>query len=182
MEDVASARPYRVCVVCSGNICRSPMGEVVLRAAFEEVGLGDDVEVDSAGTGAWHVGDQADHRALQALTGRGYDGSRHRAREFEPAWLSRRDLVLVADRRHHADLLSMAATPQDADRVRYLREFDPAARAAGDLDLADPYYGDRSGFEECLRQVVDAAAGIVEHVRLALSARPHTSGEVASRS
>ena len=82
------AGPYRVCFVCTGNICRSPMAEVVFRALVERAGLADRIEVDSAGTGDWHVGAGADDRALLALTAGGYDGAAHRARRFDPRWFA----------------------------------------------------------------------------------------------
>src|SRR3954454_21966139 len=86
---------YRVCFVCSGNICRSPIAEVVMRRLVEDEGLAGVVEVDSAGTGAWHEGDGADPRAVAVLDGSGYDGSAHRARAFEADWFADIDLVLA---------------------------------------------------------------------------------------
>lgn len=160
------SRPYRVCVVCSGNICRSPMAEVVLRDRVEAAGLGDAVEVDSAGTGSWHVGDGADPRALEALEEAGLDGTAHRARQFEDAWLGERDLVLVADSGHLRDLRSLGG---EQEHVRLLREFDP--EAGDDLDLADPWYGDRAGFTRCLEQIERSAPGVVDHVRRRLAER-----------
>ena len=80
--------PYRVCLVCLGNICRSPMAETVLRAELAAAGLNGAVVVDSAGTGDWHVGDAMDPGARSALASRGHDGSAHRARQFQPSWLS----------------------------------------------------------------------------------------------
>jgi len=155
--------PYRICVVCSGNICRSPMGEIVLRRRFEEAGLADDVIVDSAGTGDWHVGHGADPRTVRALRSAGYDGSAHRAHQFEDAWVSGRDLVLVADSGHLRDVRRLARGT-DTTHVRLLRGFDPAAVEAGTLDLDDPYYGDDAGFDRCLAEVEAAADGIVEFV------------------
>lgn len=166
--------PYRICVVCSGNICRSPMGEVVLRRAFEDAGLADRVVVDSAGTGSWHVGDGADPRTVAALQRRGYDGSAHRAKQWDPEWLAGRDLVLVADAGHRRGILAEAAREAGADHVRFVRAFDPDVDPDGpakDLDLADPYYGDDDVFDACLDQVVRAAPGVVEHVRTQLDAR-----------
>ena len=90
---------YRVCFVCTGNICRSPMAEWVLRAHLAEAGLSDVVEVDSAGTGDWHVGDGADPRTVRVLARHGYP-SRHVARQFQPAELLRRDLVIAWDHGH----------------------------------------------------------------------------------
>src|SRR5512132_4735403 len=80
-----SGTTYRICFVCTGNICRSPIAEVVLRRLADEAGLAGTVQVDSAGTGSWHVGDGADQRAVAVLESGGYDGSAHRARVFERA-------------------------------------------------------------------------------------------------
>ncbi len=156
--------PFCICVVCSGNICRSPMGAVVLRRMFAEAGLGDDVEVTSAGIGDWHIGEGADRRALAALTRAGYDGTAHRARLFEPSWYDAHDLILVSDRGHLRDVRAMTPDGSDTEgKVRFLREFDPESTTA-DLDLADPYYGDNAGFDTCLTQVVAASRGVVTHV------------------
>ena len=100
--------PYRVCLVCLGNICRSPMAETVLRAELAAAGLDGAVVVDSAGTGDWHVGDAMNSGAQAALARRGFDGSSHRARQIQPSWLARRDLVLAMDARNLADLRRMA--------------------------------------------------------------------------
>src|ERR1700688_4616281 len=99
---------YRVCRVCLGNICRSPMAETVLRAALAEAGLAGAVTVDSSGTGDWHVGQPMYPQARRALAGRGHDGSAHRARQFEAAWLPDLDLVLAMDASNLATLRRMA--------------------------------------------------------------------------
>src|SRR5215469_16856181 len=96
--------PYRVCCVCLGNICRSPMAEVVLRARLAEAGLAGKVVVDSAGTGDWHVGDPMYRGARTQLERRGYDGSAHRARQIRPSWLAERDLILAMDAANLASL------------------------------------------------------------------------------
>lgn len=163
----AMTSPYRICVVCSGNICRSPMAEIVLRQALADAGLSEAVVVDSAGTGGWHVGSGADDRALTALSGAGHDGSAHRVRHFEAGWLDELDLVLCADTGHLRDVRRLASGRDSDAQIRLLREFDPQAR--GDLDLADPYYGEQSDFQECLVQIDRAVAGVLEHVRAELS-------------
>ncbi|WP_062644799.1 low molecular weight protein-tyrosine-phosphatase [Streptomyces maremycinicus] len=153
---------YRVCFVCTGNICRSPMAESVLRARVEDAGLGALVEVESAGTGDWHEGENADPRALVVLEEHGY-ALRHTARRFEPSWFARLDLVVALDSGHRKALRLLAPTEEDAAKVRLLRSYDPAA--VDDLDVPDPYYGGRSGFEECLEMVEEASAGLLAAVR-----------------
>ncbi|MGW1287865.1 low molecular weight protein-tyrosine-phosphatase [Streptomyces sp. NPDC002586] len=153
---------YRVCFVCTGNICRSPMAESVFRARVTEAGLEDRVEVGSAGTGGWHEGEPADPRTVSVLEEHGYD-SAHIARQFEPSWFSRLDLVIALDTGHLKALRRLAPTEEDARKVRLLRSFDPAA--SDDLDVPDPYYGRRDGFEECLEMVESASAGLLADLR-----------------
>ena len=130
--------PYRVCLVCLGNICRSPMAETVLRAELAAAGLNGAVVVDSAGTGDWHVGDAMDPGARSALASRGHDGSgpkTHRARQFQPSWLSRYDLILAMDSRNLADLRRMARGG-DPDRIRLFGEAGGLTKTAGGLGPA----------------------------------------------
>jgi protein-tyrosine phosphatase len=133
------------------------MAEVALRRTLEERGL--DVVVDSAGTGGWHVGDPMDERALAALAENGYDGSAHRARQFDRAWFAERDLILVMDRDNLRAVRRIA--PAGAD-VRLLRSFDPAAPEGA--EVPDPYYGGRKGFAEVLRMVEAASEGLAKYL------------------
>ncbi|MEV5104292.1 low molecular weight protein-tyrosine-phosphatase [Streptomyces massasporeus] len=154
---------YRVCFVCTGNICRSPMAEIVFRARVAEAGLDELVEVDSAGTGGWHEGDGADPRTVAVLEDNGYAGG-HTARQFRSSWFSRLDLVIALDSGHLGALRRLAPTEEDAEKVRLLRSYDPAA-GDDDLDVPDPYYGGMDGFEECLEMVEAASAGLLDAVR-----------------
>ncbi len=153
---------YRVCFVCTGNICRSPMAEVVFRARVADGGLDGLVEVDSAGTGGWHEGDGADPRTVAVLEENGYAAG-HTARQFQASWFSRLDLVVALDSGHLSALRRLAPTEEDARKVRLLRSYDPAA--GDDLDVPDPYYGGADGFEECLEMVEAASTGLLAAVR-----------------
>ncbi|MGW2636469.1 low molecular weight protein-tyrosine-phosphatase [Streptomyces sp. NPDC001348] len=159
---------YRVCFVCTGNICRSPMAESVFRARVAEAGLEDLVAVDSAGTGGWHEGDGADPRTVSVLQEHGYD-SEHTARQFQTSWFSRLDLVIALDTGHLKALRRLAPTEEDARKVRLLRSYDPDPGDA--LDVPDPYYGGMGGFEECLEMVEAASTGLLAAVRNDLEGR-----------
>jgi protein-tyrosine phosphatase len=150
------AAPYRVCLVCLGNICRSPMAETVLRAELTAAGLAGAVVVDSAGTGDWHVGDAMDPGAREALASRGHDGSAHRARQFQPSWLSRYDLILAMDARNLADLRRMAQG-QDPDRIRL---FGEAGGLGETSDIPDPWGGGPDEFGHVL-DLLGAAAPVI---------------------
>jgi protein-tyrosine phosphatase len=163
--------PYRVCFVCSGNICRSPMAEAVLRRAVAGAGLADRVSVSSAGTGDWHAGDAADQRAMAALRGRGYDLD-HVARQWRRADFARVDLVIALDASHYRHLTRMAPDAADRAKVRLLRSYDPAAGDA--LDVPDPYYGASAGFEHVLDLLEAACAGMLAEIRAGL--RPAAPG------
>ncbi|WP_052847556.1 low molecular weight protein-tyrosine-phosphatase [Streptomyces avicenniae] len=161
--------PRRVCMVCSGNICRSPMAEVVLRARLAEAGEGDRFVVDSAGTGDWHAGDHADPRTTDALLAAGYDTApdAHVARAFARDWFARYDVVVAMDRGHERALRALAATPEERAKVKLLRTFTtgpgaaaPGAARTGDLDVPDPYYGDDSDFADSLRIIEEAMPGL----------------------
>jgi len=159
---------FRICFVCSGNICRSPMAEFVLRRLAEDAGVGHLIEVDSAGTGDWHIGERADRRALSVLARAGYDGSEHRARQFDPRWFLRRDLVIALDRGHLRTLRSWAANETERERIQLLRRYDPDVgedAPASDLDVPDPYYDGLSMFTEVLGLVETACAGLLATVR-----------------
>jgi low molecular weight protein-tyrosine phosphatase len=157
--------PYRVCLVCLGNICRSPMAETVLRAELAAAGLAGTVVVDSAGTGDWHVGDGMDPGAREALASRGHDGSSpetHRARQIQPSWLSRRDLILAMDARNLADLRRMArgsaSSGGDAGRIRLFGEVGGLTEAGG--DIPDPWGGGPEEFGHVL-DLLGAAAPVI---------------------
>lgn len=154
-----TAAPYRVALVCLGNICRSPTAEVVLRARVADAGL-DHVVVESCGTGGWHVGEPMDPRTARVLTAAGYDASQHRARQYGPGWFDH-DLVLTMDTVNHADVL--AQLPADRHgRVRLFRSFDPEVITGAEVpDVPDPWYGGPAGFEDVLAIVERTAEQVV---------------------
>jgi len=151
----------RICFVCLGNICRSPTAEGVMRHLVEERGLSAMFEIESAGTGDWHVGSPADERAREAAFRRGYelDG---RAQQFTRQFFARFDYVLAADVAIKKVLFRMA--PDDAARkkIHLLRDFDAASPKGS--DVPDPYYGGADGFERVLDICEAACRGLLEHL------------------
>jgi protein-tyrosine phosphatase len=160
--------PVRLLFVCLGNICRSPTAEGVMRELVSREGLEGAIAVESAGTGAWHVGSPPDARAAEAARARGVELSgtarQVRAQDFEDF-----DYLVALDAENLRALRSLAQGEDERAKVRLLREFDPAsaggAEEAGDLDVPDPYYGGADGFDEVFELVRAACAGLLEQLR-----------------
>lgn len=148
---------YAITIVCLGNICRSPMADVVLNQRVDDAGLAGLVSVTSSGTGDWHVGQPMDARAASTLAAAGYDATRHRARQWAAARVGEHDLVLAMDRENLRTVLA-GVGPADRERVRMFRDFDPV----GGGDVPDPYYGGTEGFDEVLTMVERTSAAIVD--------------------
>ncbi len=159
--DTELVGPVRICFVCLGNICRSPMAESVVRQRMEAGGLAEQVVLESAGTGVWHIGEPADARARKTLLSHGYDAEEHVARQFTAESFHDYDLVLVLDRDNFADLNRLAPDEESARKLQMFRAYDEAALDAGLLDVPDPYYGGLSGFEDVLALIERAADGLV---------------------
>lgn len=151
----------RILLVCLGNICRSPTAEAALREALEEAGLHGRVEVDSAGTGDWHVGRPPDRRmtAAAAAVGLRLAGS---ARIVQHDDFEKFDLILVMDRANLRDVRALAPSPEAQGKVRLFREFDPDADG---LEVPDPYYGGPDGFGRVVASTRAAARGLVRHLQ-----------------
>lgn len=164
--DVPTSSPFRISFVCSGNICRSPMAEVVFRRIVEEAGVADRFAVSSAGTGDWHVGEPADERTIAALAARGYDGSRHRARQFDPDRFPDLDLVVALDRSHERILRSWAPTMDDAAKVTLMLRYDEAWPQHA--DVPDPYYADRHEFDRVLATIERASRALFHQIEPAV--------------
>jgi protein-tyrosine phosphatase len=154
----------RILFVCMGNICRSPTAEGVMRRLLDEARLADRVHVESAGTGGWHVGEPPDERATLAARRRGVtlEGA---ARQIHASDFRDFDLLIAMDRANLRELLALAPDEDAAEKVRLLREFDPAS--SGALDVPDPYYGGDRGFETVLDLVEAACRGLIDELRAA---------------
>jgi protein-tyrosine phosphatase len=179
----------RILFVCLGNICRSPTAEGTMRALVHEAGLEDEIELDSAGTGGWHIGEPPDERAVEAAQARGI-ALEGQAREVTLEDFDDFDLLVAMDRSNLGELWRLAPSEQARSKVRLLREFDPAnprplaalsdnggskrsrggaprvnVKALKELDVPDPYYGAAGGFEEVLDLVQRACEGLLEEIR-----------------
>jgi protein-tyrosine phosphatase len=160
----ATRRPrlIRVSFVCLGNICRSPTAEGIMRHLVERAGLSDAIEVESAGTGSWHLGEQADDRARATAAARGVtlDG---RASQFSDADFERLDYILVMDVAIRNTLGRLAASDAARAKLHLLRSFDPDS--APDAPVPDPYYGGPEGFENVFDICEAACRGLLAHIR-----------------
>ena len=155
----------RVLFVCMGNICRSPTAEGVFREFVLRHAPELQLEIDSAGTHDYHVGEPPDPRALRAAARRGLDLSGLRARQVDDADFERFDLILAMDRTNYETLLDRSPS-EFHSRIRLLLEF---ADNAGREDVPDPYYGGAKGFEEVLDLLEAAATGLLVEVRRKVS-------------
>ncbi|MBV6631646.1 MAG: low molecular weight phosphotyrosine protein phosphatase [Alphaproteobacteria bacterium] len=164
---------YRILCVCTGNICRSPTAEGVLRAKFEAAGLGSQVEIDSAGTHGYHIGSSPDPRSQEAALARGYDLSDQRARRVELSDHDQFDLILAMDGGHLAALEAQAPANARAKCEMMMAYGRDTASAGGPQapDVPDPYYGAVDGFGLVLDMIEEAADGLVAETRDLLEQR-----------
>lgn len=155
-----SATKIRICFVCLGNICRSPTAEACFLWVIAEAGLADRFEVDSAGTGSWHVGERAHRDTRAAARERGVEITSV-ARQFIERDFARFDYVVAMDLSNRANLLRMAPDEAARAKVHLFRDFDPSA--PGDAEVPDPYY--EGGFDRVFDICEAAARGLLSHLR-----------------
>ena len=147
--------------VCLGNICRSPLAEAVFRDKVEDAGLDEVFEVESSGTGDWHVGDTADRRMHQTAQRHGLSLDDHTASQFQPEDLERADHIFVMDKSNLNDVLYYDEADEHNGKVRLFREFDPEP---DNYQVPDPYYGGRDGFETVYAIVERTAANLLDQL------------------
>jgi protein-tyrosine phosphatase len=152
----------RLCFVCLGNICRSPIGEGVMRHLLAGAGLADKVEVDSAGTAGYHAGEPPDARARAAGRRLGIEVA-GRARQFTRADFERFDYVLAMDRSNLDDLAELARDPELRKRLHLLRGFDPTSLPGA--SVPDPYYGGDEDFDDVVRICLAACTPLLDVLR-----------------
>lgn len=152
-----------VLFVCLGNICRSPTAEGIFCALVGKAGLADQLVIDSAGTGDWHVGKAPDERMQAAALSRGYDLSALRARQIQPQDLDSFDYILVMDEQNKVDVEDLASEMEHLDKIRLLLSYNPSAIT----EVPDPYYGGESGFHQVIDLVESACKRLLVQLRKA---------------
>ena len=153
------SKRIRVLFVCLGNICRSPLADGVFDSIVHEHGQANIIDVDSAGTSGWHVGDAPDKRMRQTAAQHGISIGHLEGRQFVEADLEAFDYIFAMDKSNLDDMLALDSTGAFGHKVRLFREFDPEP---GDFQVPDPYYGGPEGFEEVF-QMVERTARMLFH-------------------
>ena len=156
-------QPIRLCFVCLGNICRSPTAEGVMRSLVRGAKLDDRITVESAGVGAYHLGEPPDRRAREAAKARGVTLN-SRAQQFTAEDFDRFDYVVAMDRKNREDLLDLAPDARAEKKIHLLRSFD--AKASIDAEVPDPYLvGGPKGFKHVFDICEAACAGLLAKLR-----------------
>ena len=151
---------HSILFVCLGNICRSPLAEGVFRHHADRLQGPDDFEIDSAGTGGWHVGERADPRSIEVAQAHGVELT-SRARKLVGKDLRRFQWVIAMDNQNLRDVQALADRVGARPRIHLMRDFEPGAEGR---DVPDPYYGGEDGFREVYRMIDDACRGLLEAV------------------
>lgn len=150
----------KVLFICTGNICRSPLAHRLFERIADERGVGHLFEVESAGTGSWHVGQNADLRMRETARQRGWELI-HYANHLQQKDIAYYDHLVVMDESHH-QYCKRLAKDDHINKIKYLREFD--LEANGDMDVPDPYYGEQSGFDHVYDICERSCTSLLEHL------------------
>jgi protein-tyrosine phosphatase len=156
----------KVCFVCLGNICRSPLAQGVFEALVKEEGLQDCIIISSAGVSAWHVGNTPDGRMQQTARDHGIHLN-SRARQFQSSDFEQMDLVLAMDHSNLSALKQMRPELVLQDKLFLFRSFDPQHN--NDLEVPDPYYGGGKGFETVYQIVHRTCPNVLDHLKAQLA-------------
>lgn len=159
MTESSSHSSLYLVFVCTGNICRSPMAEIIVRDKLEDAMLDLVATVDSCGLGGWHVGQGADERAVAELRRAGHDGASHRAIKLGQEHMDA-DLFIAMDSGHYDSLIDVGIEPA---KVRLMRSFDPSAPEGA--EVADPYYGTEKDFATTRKNIEAAVPGLLDWIR-----------------
>lgn len=157
----------KIMTVCTGNICRSPLGEYLLTAAAQDAQL--DLTVASSGISNEEAGNPIDHRTKRILDSLGINSDTHRAKQFKAADFATYDLLLAMDTNHYHRLKQLAPTEEAAQKVHLMREFDPAmaGKPTDELGIYDPWYGSFDDFTATYQMIADAVPGVIDYARRA---------------
>lgn len=159
---MALSKPFEICFVCLGNICRSPLAEGVFQALTNEKGLEDQIIIHSAGTGGWHVGASPDAR-MQATARKKGILLTSRAQQIQAGDIRRFDLIFAMDQSNLEAMEYLCSPEMAANKLRLFRSFDP--EVDGNLDVPDPYYGKDDGFEHVFQIVHRTCPLILKYVQ-----------------
>lgn len=152
--------------VCLGNICRSPAAEGILRALAEEQGQDDDLYIDSAGIGAWHVGEQPDRRMRKHAAQRGYDLSSLRARQFRSDDFEKFDWIVVMDEENYQDVMRKVPSHTSSNKLAKVVRMKVFFNDFKGYDhVPDPYYGGSEGFELALDMIEDGCKEMLKSLQ-----------------
>ena len=152
----------KILFVCLGNICRSPTAEGVMQHLIENRNLQKKISIDSAGTSGWHIGERADPRSRKTAQQRGFD-LHSRSRKFIAQDFQNFDYIIAMDQPNKRDILKLAASETDKNKVHLFRTFDPASQDSA--EVPDPYYGGDQGFETVFDICFAACEGLLEHLK-----------------
>ncbi len=156
---------YKIMTVCTGNICRSPTGEFLIKDAAQQAGL--EVEVASSGISDEEVGNPIDRRAAKVLTELNINTSAHRAQQFTASCLDAYDLILAMDTNHYRSIMNMAKTDEQRKKIHLMREFDSAVsdQEHDSLGIYGPWYGSQEDFYTTFEMIKAAVPGIIEFIK-----------------
>jgi len=149
----------KILMVCLGNICRSPLAEGIMKAKIKESGL--DWQVDSAGTGSWHIGKLPDSRSIDVAAKHGLDLTDQRAQQFKAEHLDEFDLIFAMDSSNYQNILTLATTDAQKEKVQLMMNMADPERNQG---VPDPYWDD-DGFEQVYQMLDRACSGVLEKYR-----------------
>jgi len=150
----------KILMVCLGNICRSPMAEGIVKHEFAKNGI--DIQVDSAGTAAYHTGESADERGQAELAKHGIDISDERATKLSPYHLEEYDMIYAMDRQNYADILALCKDDKEREKVDM---FMNIAHPGKFISVPDPYYGGKEGFAEVYKMLKESAEALVKKIK-----------------
>jgi len=151
----------KVLFVCLGNICRSPLGEGIFRHLVTQEGLAPYIEIDSAGTGNWHIGSEPHHGSQRVARERGIDISDQRARQIRPEDLTTYDYIVAMDAQNYADIRALDPAGKATARIVRMMDFAPHR---GTPDVPDPYFGGAEGFDLVYDLILEACQGLLARI------------------